>query len=175
MCKRAVFARIKCISMVIIKNSHHKQTEAARSKETYHRPVDRCPTSRSQSSCLPELNFSPENVITVMKHFINICMIAEARNNTRYPQFGNKNSTDKNSNSEGWLPFDPFVHTHTSSVSVTNPNLSSDRFSDDRFSSSPSSLYTLTSSFEKKSSEPLEFTCGIVKSSQMRANFPTGC
>ena len=50
----------------------------------------------------------------------------------------------------------------TSSVSVTSSCLSSKRFSDDRFSSSPSSLYTFTSSVEVKSSPPLEFTCGMV-------------
>jgi len=45
----------------------------------------------------------------------------------------------------------------TSSVSVTSPILSSDRFSDERCSSSPSSLYTFTSSAEAKSSP----ACGI--------------
>ena len=63
---------------------------------------------------------------------------------------------------EGW---NPQVSPHTSSVSVTKPSLSSERFSEDLSSSSPSSLYTFTSSVEARSSPPLELTCGMVKSS----------
>jgi len=51
---------------------------------------------------------------------------------------------------------------HTSSVSVTSPNFSSDRISDDLFSSSPSSLYTLISSVDARSSEhSTEQACGM--------------